>query len=140
MFYFSFLHFPLSGPVLTNISLPIIPCMIVYVTIIKNLERDTHTHSLSLSLTHTHTHTLTHTTRTYTHTLSHTHIHTHTHTHTHSHAEFTYRVELKLLVFTGRLIGSNEAPDRSAALYDARLDHRGNELNPSDHIKHIKKS
>ncbi len=32
MFYFSFLHFPLSGPVLTNISLPIIPCMIVYVT------------------------------------------------------------------------------------------------------------
>ncbi len=32
MFYFFFLHFPLSGPVLTNISLPIIPCMIVYVT------------------------------------------------------------------------------------------------------------
>ncbi len=32
MFYFSFLHFPLSGPVPTNISLPIIPCMIVYVT------------------------------------------------------------------------------------------------------------
>ncbi len=31
-FIFSFLHFPLSGPVLTNISLPIIPCMIVYVT------------------------------------------------------------------------------------------------------------
>ncbi len=31
MFYF-FLHFPLSGPVLTNISLLIIPCMIVYVT------------------------------------------------------------------------------------------------------------
>ncbi len=27
-----FLHFPLSGPVLTNISLLIIPCMIVYVT------------------------------------------------------------------------------------------------------------
>ncbi len=32
MFYFSFLHFPLSGPVLTKISLPIIHCMIVYVT------------------------------------------------------------------------------------------------------------
>ncbi len=33
MFYFIyFLHFPLSGPVLINISLPIIPCMIVYVT------------------------------------------------------------------------------------------------------------
>ncbi len=31
-FIFFFLHFPLSGPVLTNISLPIIPCMIVYVT------------------------------------------------------------------------------------------------------------
>ncbi len=31
-FIFSFLHFPLSGPVLTNISLPIIPCTIVYVT------------------------------------------------------------------------------------------------------------
>ncbi len=31
MFFF-FLHFPLSGPVLTNISLLIIPCMIVYVT------------------------------------------------------------------------------------------------------------
>ncbi len=30
-FYF-FLHFPLSGPVLTYISLLIIPCMIVYVT------------------------------------------------------------------------------------------------------------
>ncbi len=29
---FFFLHFPLSGPVLTNISLLIIPCMIVYVT------------------------------------------------------------------------------------------------------------
>ncbi len=29
---FIFLHFPLSGPVLTNISLLIIPCMIVYVT------------------------------------------------------------------------------------------------------------
>ncbi len=27
-----FLHFPLSGPVLTYISLLIIPCMIVYVT------------------------------------------------------------------------------------------------------------
>ncbi len=27
-----FLHFPLSGPVLINISLPIIPCMIMYVT------------------------------------------------------------------------------------------------------------
>ncbi len=27
-----FLHFPLSGPVLTYISLRIIPCMIVYVT------------------------------------------------------------------------------------------------------------
>ncbi len=32
MFYFIFLHFPLSGPVLINISLPIIPCMIMYVT------------------------------------------------------------------------------------------------------------
>ncbi len=35
LFYFIFLfflHFPLSGPVLTNISLLIIPCMIVYVT------------------------------------------------------------------------------------------------------------
>ncbi len=33
MFYFFIcLHFPLSGPVLINISLPIIPCMIVYVT------------------------------------------------------------------------------------------------------------
>ncbi len=31
-FYFIFLHFPLSGPVLINISLPIIPCMIMYVT------------------------------------------------------------------------------------------------------------
>ncbi len=31
IFYF-FLHFPLSGPVLTYISLLIIPCMIVYVT------------------------------------------------------------------------------------------------------------
>ncbi len=30
-----FLHFPLSGPVLTYISLLIIPCMIVYVTINK---------------------------------------------------------------------------------------------------------
>ncbi len=30
--YFIFLHFPLSGPVLTYISLLIIPCMIVYVT------------------------------------------------------------------------------------------------------------
>ncbi len=29
---FFFLHFPLSGPVLTYISLLIIPCMIVYVT------------------------------------------------------------------------------------------------------------
>ncbi len=33
-----FLHFPLSGPVLTYISLLIIPCMIVYVTNIKNLD------------------------------------------------------------------------------------------------------
>ncbi len=36
IFYFIiiifFLHFPLSGPVLTYISLLIIPCMIVYVT------------------------------------------------------------------------------------------------------------
>ncbi len=31
-FIFYFLHFPLSGPVLINISLPIIPCMIMYVT------------------------------------------------------------------------------------------------------------
>ncbi len=30
--FFIFLHFPLSGPVLTYISLLIIPCMIVYVT------------------------------------------------------------------------------------------------------------
>ncbi len=30
--FFVFLHFPLSGPVLTYISLLIIPCMIVYVT------------------------------------------------------------------------------------------------------------
>ncbi len=29
---FFFLHFPLSGPVLTYISLLIIPCMIVHVT------------------------------------------------------------------------------------------------------------
>ncbi len=32
IFYFIFLHCPLSGPVLTYISLLIIPCMIVYVT------------------------------------------------------------------------------------------------------------
>ncbi len=32
LFYYIFLHFPLSGPVLTYISLLIIPCMIVYVT------------------------------------------------------------------------------------------------------------
>ncbi len=32
LLFFIFLHFPLSGPVLTNISLLIIPCMIVYVT------------------------------------------------------------------------------------------------------------
>ncbi len=32
LFYFIFLHCPLSGPVLTYISLLIIPCMIVYVT------------------------------------------------------------------------------------------------------------
>ncbi len=32
IFYFTFLHCPLSGPVLTYISLLIIPCMIVYVT------------------------------------------------------------------------------------------------------------
>ncbi len=32
IFYFIFLHCPLSGPVLTFISLLIIPCMIVYVT------------------------------------------------------------------------------------------------------------
>ncbi len=31
-FFILFLHFPLSGPVLTYISLLIIPCMIVYVT------------------------------------------------------------------------------------------------------------
>ncbi len=31
-FFFFFLHFPLSGPVRTYISLLIIPCMIVYVT------------------------------------------------------------------------------------------------------------
>ncbi len=31
-FLFYFLHCPLSGPVLTYISLLIIPCMIVYVT------------------------------------------------------------------------------------------------------------
>ncbi len=36
--FYLFLHFPLSGPVLINISLPIIPCMIVYVTNNKNLE------------------------------------------------------------------------------------------------------
>ncbi len=35
---FIFLHCPLSGPVLTYISLLIIPCMIVYMTISKNLE------------------------------------------------------------------------------------------------------
>ncbi len=32
IFIFIFLHFPLSGPVPTYISLLIIPCMIVYVT------------------------------------------------------------------------------------------------------------
>ncbi len=32
IFYLIFLHCPLSGPVLTYISLLIIPCMIVYVT------------------------------------------------------------------------------------------------------------
>ncbi len=32
LLFFIFLHFPLNGPVLTNISLLIIPCMIVYVT------------------------------------------------------------------------------------------------------------
>ncbi len=32
LLYIFFLHFPLSGPVLTYISLLIIPCMIVYVT------------------------------------------------------------------------------------------------------------
>ncbi len=31
-YYYFFLHFPLSGPVPTYISLLIIPCMIVYVT------------------------------------------------------------------------------------------------------------
>ncbi len=36
---FIFLHFPLSGPVLTYISLLIIPCMIVYVT--NNKEPNT---------------------------------------------------------------------------------------------------
>ncbi len=49
--FFIFLHFPLSGPVLTNISLLIIPCMIVYVTnnkepwtlnlVINSIERGT---------------------------------------------------------------------------------------------------
>ncbi len=37
IFYFIFLHCPLSGPVLTYISLLIIPCMIVYVTNNKEL-------------------------------------------------------------------------------------------------------
>ncbi len=45
LLFFIFLHFPLSGPVLTNISLLIIPCMIVYVTNNKepwNLEPSVH--------------------------------------------------------------------------------------------------
>ncbi len=42
-----FLHFPLSGPVLINISLPIIPCMIMYVT--NNKEPCLLKHSLNSS-------------------------------------------------------------------------------------------
>ncbi len=49
IFYFIiiiFFHFPLSGPVLTYISLLIIPCMIVYVT--NNKERTKPARSSSL--------------------------------------------------------------------------------------------
>ncbi len=57
LLFLFFLHCPLSGPVLTSISLLIIPCMIVYVTNKQepwtlNLEYMTSSEMYSLHLTH----------------------------------------------------------------------------------------